>query len=126
MASPYQVRVIQTYASNITGGVTSGTTYSHIGSRRKLGTPTPGEEGLLDVPVDPTGNCKCEWVWDDEKQAWVCIHCGSVMTDDQYYDGHFHDGQCPCPLPLDWTAILFLLALTCAYVTYKETKKSRA
>ena len=121
-SSQYQVRGIQTYASNVTGGVTSGTTYSHIGAQRRLGAPSPGGGGMT-PPSDPTGGCQCEWVWDGTQ--WVCVHCGSTMTLQDGLNGNFHD-PCPCPISFDWTAILFLLTLTCAYVTYKETKKSRA
>ena len=118
-SSQYQVRGIQTYASNVTGGVTSGTTYSHIGAQRRLGAPSPGGGGMT-PPSDPTGGCQCEWVWDGTQ--WVCIHCGSTMTLQDGLNGNFHD-PCPCPISFDWTVILFLLALACAYVTFIRRRK---
>ena len=113
-----RVQGIRTSATYVTGGVTSNQMFTPYGSPRRLGGggPTP--------PTDPTGDCKCEWYWDGEK--WVCSKCGSTMTDDDLLDGHFHDGDCPCPIAFDWQVVLFLSALACAYMVYKETKNKQS
>ena len=106
-----RVQGIQTSASSVYGGVTAGETYARMTGVRKTGGGT-----------EPGGNpngCYCE----DHDGDGFCDHCGALLDE---FDGGCSNDPCWCPLPLDWTAILFLLALTCAYVTYKETKKSRA
>lgn len=115
--SSYQVRVIQTYASNVTGGVTSGTTYSHISSQRRT-APSPSGGGIT-----PPGNPNCpNCVWDEEGN---CIYCGH----NKYEDGCTCGGDgsdCHCPIAFDWQVVLFLSALACAYMVYKETKNKQS
>ena len=102
-----RVQGIRTSASNVYGGITSGDTYSRMySSARRSG-----------LPDDPHG-CYCHWEWDDELGMWVCTICGSTMSDDDYFDGNFHE-FCPCPIGCDWKAILFLSALAGWYAMYK-------
>ena len=100
------VRGIHTMASTITGGVTTFDEGPHRGHIRKVIIP------------DVCEHCDFEL---NEEGEYECIYCHATLL-----DGCECTPDCHCPLPLDWTAILFLLALTCAYVTYKEMKKSRA
>ena len=102
VASVPQVCGFTTAASGVRGGVTTYGDEHHHGLSRK----SPVHPGECEHCVDNNGDFICDIC---ECEIWAC-ECD----------------PCHCPLPFDWTAILFLLALACAYVTYKEMKKSRA
>lgn len=102
VAPVQQVYGITTAASGIRGGVTTYGDEHHHGFSRK----SPGHPGECEHCVDADGDFICDIC---ECEIWAC-ECD----------------PCHCPLHLDWTAILFLLALMCAYVIYKETKNKQS
>ncbi len=109
------VQGIRTSASNVSGGITSGDTYSQIGtSGRRRG---PG--GL------PDGACEhCHWV-KDENGHWYCDHCGCTAMDG--CDCGEEGGECHCDVPLDfnWAVELFMAALAGAYTLYKVRARKK-
>ena len=117
-SSEYQVYEIRTVASSISGGVTSNQTYSRLGAPHRA--PSGGITPPPIQPGDP-GVCEhCHWEL-DANGDYYCTECGAYI-----YGGCSCTDECHCPLPLDWTAILFLLALACAYMVYKETKNKHS
>lgn len=123
MSTVNRVQGFRTSASYVTGGVTSSQTFDHHGSIRR-GPGSPSGIGGMTPPVDPTGECQCEWEWNSDLMCWVCTKCESIMSLDDGLDGNFHD-NCPCPVEFDWKALLFLTAAAGVYMA-KKTKKSRA
>ncbi len=113
--SQTQVYGIRTYASNVTGGVTSGETFGHVGSIRRT-TPTPPQPG------DP-GFCPyCQWELKDGE--WYCPICKRFIYDEC---GCEHDhGHCDCPIESDWKILFFLSALAGVYKSYKQMKKKQS
>ena len=95
-----QVRVMQTFASSVTGGVTTADTYAHISGPRKIGG-------------NPHG-CNCEDEDGDEK----CDHCG---TDFSEFDDYCDNDPCWCPIGDGWQVWLFMAMLAIAYTSIKKT-----
>ena len=101
-ASVPSVQGIRTSASNVSGGITSGDTYSQIGtSGRRRG------------PELPPGACShCDWYYDEETGTWRCHYC----------DCEPEDGECDhncVPVGDGWEVWLFIAALAGAYALYK-------
>ena len=108
-----QVRVMQTFASTVTGGVTSADTYSHI-------RPAKSKKSSEDGPGVPDGACtECDWVWDPELGIYVCSVCGSWSNlGCDHLDEH---GYCWCPIGDGWQVWLFMAMLAIAYTSIKKT-----
>lgn len=113
MSSPMQVRGIQTSATYVTGGITSGDTYARIAGIRNNG-------GI--IPPENPDQCYCV----DEDGNGICDHCGAELDE---FDGGCSNDPCWCPLSFDWKALIFLTALAGAYALKKvraSKKKSEA
>ena len=110
MSSSMQVRGIQTSASFVCGGVTSGSTYARMNSPIRRGPSGPSGP-----PGDPWWSCNCV----DEDGDAICDICGcalNIIPEGGVCDCEDH---CWCPLTFDWKAILFLSALAGAYAVHK-------
>ena len=102
-----QIHVMQTFASSISGGVTTAETYHQIGpARSKKSDPLP-----------PDACTECKWVWDEVRGCYVCIMCGS--NSDDGCDHLYYEGYCWCPIGDGWEVWFFVTALAGAYALYK-------
>ena len=106
MSSPMQVRGIQTSASFVSGGVTSGETYARMSSPIRRGPSGPG---------NPDWTCGCV----DENHDEYCDICGCDLRFVDELGVCECDPYCWCPLTFDWKAFLFLSALAGAYALNK-------
>lgn len=98
IATP-QLSCIRTSASAISGGVTTYDNGPRNGRVRKIHLP---------------GTCEhCDWEWDDEKDDYVCIYCGSELMNG------CECGDCHCPIGDGKDVWLFVTALAGVYALYK-------
>ena len=103
------VQGIRTSASRVSGGITSGETYSQIGTSGPRRAPgDPGEEH--------------NWVYNGDG-TWTCTICGITITDDDYYDLNYPE-HC-VPVGDGWEVWLFAAALAGAYALYKVRARKK-
>lgn len=110
------VRGIYTAASQVRGGVTTGTTYGRMNAPRRAKMegdplPTPGED-------DPTlPNCGCHWV-DNGDGTYTCSICGYTWDElDEccHCQEEENGGYCWCPIGDGWQVWLFMAMLAAGY-----------
>ena len=100
---------VVTAAYDISGGVTLrdlyGPTQEELDERLR--------EIIRHAPPQPTG-CECNWVWDDEKDDYVCTGCGHTALEGCTCD------PCRCPIGDGWQVMIFMMLLSIGYVVWKR------
>gem|GEM_PF-3093459 len=105
-----------TSASAIRGGVVA----EDLQTSRSSVSPRRGSS--------PSGNpqdCECTWI-DNGDGTYTCSKCGTTISEDDYLDGNFHTGDCPCHVPLEcgWEVMLFLACLG-GYYAYSSKRRKK-
>ena len=115
-SSPMPVRGIQTSASFVRGGVTSGSTYARMNAPIRRG---PG----IGIPGNPWWSCDCV----DEDGDAICDICECNLNWVEQGGVCDCEDHCWCPLTFDWKIILFFSVLAGAYAVNKvRTSKKKA
>ena len=105
-----RVACIRTTASSIRGGVTTYDEGPRMGHIKKDGEPP--------LPPGACGNCK--WVWDDEKDDYVCVYCGCEAM-----DGCDCTPECHCPINDGADVWMLVAAMAVVYAAYKSVNKRK-
>ena len=106
---------IYTAASAIRGGVTTYSAGHPRGGQRRSGEVDPG--------TNPEGSpdCGCRWVWDEEKEVYVCVTCGATWD---LFDNisTCECDPCRCPITDGWQVWLMMALLAAAYAVRRNRK----